>query len=419
MQDEAVTEFFNQRKEDFLKKNIKSGMDTEEEKSIREQSENKFCLETWLPDAAKRAEQISISTHPCTFSHPSARKNNKDYASAVIAKNQRRDDGLLRSGNVEAQLDALGNAAALDVYKFLGLAMKADGQTLLTHIEKDTKLAKTLLTVKTASYEELKNGFLTMTRANNKSVTSSKIKQIYFPVENNYHLLSVLTPSGILFDLCKRLITLRFGEDTKQGRDAYRKKEYHEGGFREIYNLTTLGYGGTKPQNISALNNQNGGKVNLLYSAPPELSARTIHFPKKDFFAQSIRYRDSWQTFQNLHVLYQKDANNKDIRTLRDEYYLTVLDSIVERMWQVRAVADEQYQPEHHHLAKNQQIWLLGEYQQTRNTTDDWLDSIITRINQYIFHGYEKVIGKKALKLSDGEYEYIKKLLTKHQEVLR
>ncbi|MEX6067038.1 type I-F CRISPR-associated protein Csy1 [Providencia hangzhouensis] len=27
-----------------------------------------------MPSAAKRAGQISLSTHPCTFSHPSSRK---------------------------------------------------------------------------------------------------------------------------------------------------------------------------------------------------------------------------------------------------------------------------------------------------------------------------------------------------------
>ncbi len=34
--------------------------------------------------------------------------------------------------------------------------------------------------------------------------TSERIKQVYFPVTDGYHLLSVLTPSGITFKL-KRL----------------------------------------------------------------------------------------------------------------------------------------------------------------------------------------------------------------------
>ena len=417
MQD-AVIDFFKKRKEDYIKKYIKPSMGNDKEQDVRKECEEKFSLESWLPDAAKRAEQISICSHPCTFSHPSARKNKNGSASAVIANNQQRNDGLLRSGNVMVEDDALGNAAALDVYKFLMLKME-DEQTLLAHLEKDSDLTKEILSIRTTSYEELKHGFLTMTQASTKSITSSKIKQVYFPVDNDYHLLSVLTPSGIMFNLRKRLDSVRFGEETKQGREKYRKKEYHKPGFQEIYNLTTLGYGGTKPQNISVLNNQNGGKVHLLYSAPPELQTREIHFPKQDFFAQSIRYCDSRQAFQKLHALYQKDDNNKDIRTLRDEYYLSVLDNIVKRMWQVRAVAEEQYRPEYHHIVKAQKTWLLDEYQETRSTTNDWLDSIVTQISQYLFHGYEKTLGKKALKLSDGEHDYMKKLLIKHQEVLR
>jgi len=80
--------------------------------------------ETWLPNAAKRAGQMSLSTHPCTFSHPSARKNKNGYVTPVMANADSFADGYLRSGNVVVEIDALGNAAVLDVYKFLTLEME-------------------------------------------------------------------------------------------------------------------------------------------------------------------------------------------------------------------------------------------------------------------------------------------------------
>ena len=75
MLDPAITLFFSERKEAWLKKNIKTDMDEFEKKEQEQACEEVFALSTWLPNAARRAGQISMSTHPCTFSHPSARKN--------------------------------------------------------------------------------------------------------------------------------------------------------------------------------------------------------------------------------------------------------------------------------------------------------------------------------------------------------
>lgn len=199
MLDPAIEAFFAERKEGWLKKNLKASMSEAEVQQIEQQCEDTFALSQWLPNAAKRAGQISLSTHPCTFSHPSARKNKNGYVSAIIANAKQANDGFLRSSNVAVEPDALGNAAALDVYKFLTLQMQ-DGATLLAHIEAETQLAKTLLTLNNESYQEIRNGFLAMSATDDSVVTSSKIKQVYFPVwldDEDYHLLSILTPSKV------------------------------------------------------------------------------------------------------------------------------------------------------------------------------------------------------------------------------
>ncbi|MCV5647171.1 type I-F CRISPR-associated protein Csy1, partial [Escherichia coli] len=94
---------------------------------------------------------------------------------------------------------ALGNAAALDVYKFLSLEM-ADRRSLLTHIEQGSELAQGLLTQPNTDYQTLREGFLKMIDTDQEAISSSKVKQVYFPVaEGEYHLLSLLTHSGHLF----------------------------------------------------------------------------------------------------------------------------------------------------------------------------------------------------------------------------
>lgn len=431
MSDSAIAAFFKERKVSWLKKNLTTSMSELEVKEQEQECERVFTLKNWLPNAAKRAGQMSILTHPCTFSHPSARKNKNGYASAVIASSEPKNDGFLRTGNVAVAADALGNAAALDVYKFLTL-ITDDGQSLLQHMEQDSELAQALLILPKAeeeqSYQVLKQGFLAMSAVDDEVITSSKIKQVYFPVskqqsETQYHQLSLLTASGIVFELRQRLDKIRFGDEIKAARANKKAGEYYEN-FREIYDLTTIGYGGTKPQNISVLNNQNGGKAHLLMSVPPTLKNRNVHFPKVDFFQQSVNYFQCKDIFYQLHSLYKRDDNNMHIRADRDELYQLVIDHIIEKMWQIRAVVTEQYIETASQLSKSQTMWLCetmlsDQDKKNRDTTDSWLDEIIKSITTYLFHGYEKVLDKQAIKLGHTEQKHMTKIAMSNKEALR
>ena len=414
----AINEFFQSRKEAWLKKNLKAFMDTDEIKSTEAECDQVFALDNWLPNAAKRAGQISISTHPCTFSHPSARKNKNGYATSIIATKTPSIDGFLRSGNVTVDTDALGNAAALDVYKFLTLVMD-DGQNLLTHIQQDTELATELLTTPSTDYATLKAGFLAMVESSSDSVTSSKIKQVYFPVDKGYHQLSLLTASGLIFELRQRLDTLRFSEETKTARACHRENQWHPQAYKQINNLTTIGYGGTKPQNISVLNNQNGGKAHLLLSMPPMLAKREIRFPTQDFFLQTFTPFHCKNTFYALHDLFKAYENNWEIRNERDDYYHEIIDRIIETAIAVRQVAHQQYYPETNQLSLSQRIWLCEEHTEKREKENDWLDDICQQITLFIFHGYEKVLKKQAIIFSDAEFKHIGKQVENIKEALR
>lgn len=420
MMDEAIRAFFEKRKEAWLGKRVTASMDDLELKQIRIECEEFFSLKTWLPAAAQRAGQMSLATHPCTFSHPSSRKNNKDYASSVIAELPRATDGYLRTGNIVVEADALGNAAVLDVYNFLTLKME-DTRTLIEHLQENSELALNLLTIQTASYETLKNGFLSMIHADkqNASVTSSKIKQVYFPVKDSYHQLSVLSNSGIIFELKNRIDHQRFSDDVKKIKESRRNNIYSETGFSEISNLTTIGYGGTKPQNISVLNNQNRGQSHLLLSLPPVLNKRTIHFPKQNFFQNSFRYREYQDIFAALHQLFKTDYNNKNIREGRDYRLQDLMDRIIEKMWAVRAISEEQYQPDHSQLKIHQKIWLCDKYQQQREEENEWLDKLCKEITSWIILIYEKLLGKNAYKLGSAEREHILGIVISNKEALR
>lgn len=421
MIDPAIDTFFKKRKEAWLTKNIKSNMQEEEAQGKRLECDHLFSPEVWLPKAAKRAGQMSLATHPCTFSHPSARKNRNGYATPVLATADRNSDGFLRSGNVPTETDALGNAAALDVYKFLTLKME-DSRKLVEHIQADSDLAKSLLTVQTEQYQILKDGFLAIMASADKdnAITSSKVKQVYFPVDSKkYHILSLLSNSGIIYELRSRIDEIRFSETAKEGRKQKRNNEYFEQGFSEIYNLTTIGYGGTKPQNISVLNNQHGGKAHLLPTIPPTLQKRNIRFPRHNFFGESFRYFECRDIFQALHKLFLTDYNNKRIREGRDYRLQDLMERIIARMWAVREVAAEQYRRENSDLKPHQRTWLCEEFRQLREEEDAWLDKLCKEITAWIIRTYEKVLGRQALKLDESIRLHVYGIVAENREDLR
>nr|WP_237733618.1 type I-F CRISPR-associated protein Csy1 [Vibrio fluvialis] len=386
----------------------------------QQECEQNFLLDNWLPDAAKRAGQISVASHPCTFSHPSARKNKNGYVSSIIAKNKPRIDGFLRSGNVSVEQDALGNAAALDVYKFLSLEM-SDQRCLLVHIEQESDLARQLLDIPSCEYQALRDGFLKMIDSDQASVSSSKIKQVYFPIaDGEYHLLSLLTHSGHLFELRKRLDALRFGDAVKEARECKKTNHFHPAGYQEIFGLTTIGFGGTKPQNISVLNNQNAGKAHLLVSIPPELTPRDIRLPRTDFFKESFTAWQAKEVLEALHRLFQTDYNNVNLRDGRDYRIQQYVDLVIEKMWQVRLFLEAYSGELSSALPLEQKIWLYPEFADLRHQEDEWLDKIIRHIARGLINHYSrsKVITS-PITLADQELLAIEKVVASNKENLR
>lgn len=419
MLDPEIEKYFTERKESWLKKNIAPSMSEEAIAEKTAQCEELFNLENWLPNAAKRAGQMAISTHPCTFSHPSARKNKNGYVTSIIAANQRIADGYLRTGNIEAEKDALGNAAAIDVYKFLTLEL-ADGNTVIDHIEKNTNAAQTLLKINSAAPEELRDGFLAMITPSKEIVTSSKIKQVFFPINDGYHQLSVLTNSGIVFELRQRIDNLRFSEKVKEGRAHKKNNTFYANGFSEIYNITTIGYGGTKPQNISVLNNQNGGKAHLLLSAPPSVEQREIRLPKNDFFIDSIKVGALRPILIRLNKIFSMSPGAplplKTLRKAQINCLFDIVDLILKTLAAVRNVSKNQHNPTSCKLSRAQRIWLHIESEKPEE--QDWITSICDDLASWIISAH-KNLTKDPVALGQAERLFIRKFIEEQKEFLR
>jgi len=413
MLDDAIKEFFAERKFGRLKDKVKASMSEEEKAEIEQAAEEKFSMDEWLPDAARRVAQLSMVSHPSKFSHPSSK------TSPVLARATKMADGFLRTGNSKATLDVFGNAAALDVYKFLSLELD-DGKTILEHVEQGSEKAREQLAINTATFEDIQEGLLAIKQGGDTVFTSGKVKQVYFPCHGGYHLLSILTPSGLMFELRSRVDDMRFSEETKEARKLKRNSDHSDTGFDDLYNLSMIGYGGTKPQNISILNSQNGGKTYLLPCLPPVLQKRDVRLPRYNFFTNTLWVGRFKESFSRLHNLMQQERNNSNIRQRRDSILRSIIDQGINVMWSIRNHEAGWSQTEHYsHLPAHQKIWLDNVWLQEREESEIWLNKVVEEFSRWIVLSHNKLQGKQGSPWGDEEMLHVKTLVEQSREALR
>jgi CRISPR-associated protein Csy1 len=244
-----------------------------------------------------------------------------------------------------------------------------------------------------------------------QTATSGKVKQVYFPVEseeNGYHLLSILTSSGLMYQLKQRINEMRFSEATKQAREDRKSGEYNSDGLREIYGLTGIGYGGTKPQNISALNNQNGGVAYLLGSMPPELESRPIRLPKNDFFNEVLWSKAFDWAFQELDYLLNKDWHKTfEIRNQRDAVFEAAIYQTQDLIDQVReSFAGWSDSDTYENLPDWQKYWLDQKYENQRDESDEYLDLAMFGFTRWFLKAFEAYLKANKTRFDDVDLRH-------------
>jgi len=404
----SIEAFLNERKELWLKDRLKKAENETVIAELQQQANERFSLQEWLPDAAKRVSQLSMVSHPSKFSHPSAK------TSSVIVQAKHSVDGYLRSGNVDYPLDVFGNAAAMDVFKFLSVNLD-NGQTVLDAFEKQDEDLKQFIQRSSLDFDVLRLAFLVIKDNDTSVKTDHLVKQVYFPIgEKNYHLLSLLTPSGLITKLKQSIDAIRFSEATKLAKDRRKKNELDKVGYADIYDLTVTAYGGTQPQNVSVLNSQNAGRAYLLSSAPPQFEKRTIRLPKTDFFAQCLYRKNFQDSFLQLHKLMQLDVNNIDIRTAIRNIIQFVIDQVMFQAFKIRQSYAEGWSNEDYYvsLPKLQRVWLDDFYENEREQDDEWRDELSREIARWILRSYEKSI-EGSFTLGTGELVEVKQRVEK------
>ena len=399
---QAVMEYLAERRNKWLIKRLSTNMDEAEKIKLETEANELFSLAQWLPKAGKQIRYLSMTSYPSKFSHPSAN------TSTVISSAELQTDGYVRTGNVVSPIDFISSAAYVDVCGFLALRL-SDGKTMLEHLEHATPAAQFLLShvpTSVVTTAELTQQFLAIKASNTQVKTDGLVKQVYFPVEGGYHLLSILTPSGMLTKLKERIDAMRFSDESKAAREARKHQLYHAEGFNDILDLTMTGYGGSKPLNISFFNYKNHGKFYLLASKPPQLDYRATRLPSRDFFKQTLFRRDFDVYFKSLFELMALDINNIHIRAGIRKVLHKIVDEVMYRAFCVRThKGGWSTAPHYETLPKAQQLWLDAALLEKRLEDDEWQEAIAKALRQWLAGEIER--RQNHIKLGDAEAVFL------------
>jgi len=401
---QVIEEFLSDRRDlrikaktkDFIKKENRNPDEIEIQEIINN-AQNEFSFENWIVSKSKNSYQIKISTHPSKFSHPDAKTSN------IYFSGTQKNDGFLRSGNINSGFDVFGNAAQMDIFKFLDLCY-AD-KTILDHIKNQSDEFKEVFNIENIGFEKIRDDFLLVIEISKSQYTSNKVKQIYFPIDKNeYHNLSILTNSFIASELNHKVREIKFSDQTKELKKLRKNNQFSLQKIEDLLNLFKISYGGSNAQNISSINAKNAGKFYLLPSLPPIIEKRESRLPKTDFFHQSLnKYRFKFH-FEQLEKFIQDKRNNKPISDSITNIVGDIADDVIEIIYKIRDFDSGWSEQENYkNLPKNQKILLDNHYLETRASSQESIDDFIEDLARWILVCYQKFYPKTAKDFGDDE----------------
>lgn len=292
-----------------------------------------FIPEVWLADAARRVSQIQAVTHSLKPIHPDAKGSSLYCEPTKLAKRPELGSHVLGAA---FDADVVGNAAALDVYKFLKVTH--EGQSILSLCTTcDPDLSAALHTDPTVASAWIK-AFADLAQAREKFRSHTHAKQIYWPLaepqdNSAFHLLAPLYPTSLVHRVYQSLQADRFSDDAKAARAARKTEEWHDRPVREYHQLAVQKLGGTKPQNISQLNSERRGDNFLLASLPPvwrSAAVKPLLGMASMFDAFHWRAEVRAQTQQLRRFFEGGPARNLATRARRDDMVESLLDELMQ-----------------------------------------------------------------------------------------
>lgn len=348
---QTILTFLQERLQEKLDK-LKEGEDTKKQELIAHHQ-----LKAWVSDAARRVAQIKRVTHALKFIHPDAKGTN-------LFSEGNPQAGALRVGThtlSQKTADVVGNAAALDVNKFLRL--EVNGKSLLSlAIEKSVSLQHAL-SDNAVEAKAWMTQFASIVDAPNVVSSHKHAKQLFWPVgKKSYHLLAPLYPTSLAHHIWQEINEAYFSDSAKEARQAHKSDKAYSQGYSRYPGIVLQNFGGTKPQNISQLNSERGGKSYLLASVPPKWKAQfKLPLKKESIFESWFPNRPEIKalTKELCKFLYRvQKHNNVRIRNTRKAFVNQIIDELLIVAAELRDHEENWTARKDCKLNESQQLWL-------------------------------------------------------------
>ena len=322
--------------EQFLQERLQAKLDKlKPDDPQRDEVIASFLRDVWLENAARRVQQIQAVTHSLKPIHPDTRGTNLYVKPGQLPELCELGSHALGEGFAG---DVVGNAAALDVYKFLKL--QVGGRSLLSALLAEDADVLQALHDEPMQARALRDALVSLTAPRVGGPSShGRAKQLYWLTGDDacddaqYELLAPLYATSLAHAVYGEIQEHRFGEANKAARLARRDRKPHDGVFHDYPGLAAQKMGGTKPQNISQLNSERGGVNYLLSALPPAWTPSAVRMPvqaKSVFDRMFIARPEVRRTVRALRkFLEEATQSNKPTRDTRKAYTDALLDELV------------------------------------------------------------------------------------------
>lgn len=382
--------------------------------------ENLAEVQQWIVNASNLSIGLNFATHNGKYSHSGVKKE----MCCVAIERDYRADGYVRTGNCEPMhidtllgMDCVGNAAALGAYGFLSVQL-SNGKTVLELLQHKSEVLRNELKLDIEHYINICESFLKIFPEDNSYETSHLLKQVYFPVaEDEYHLLSLVSPSILMVELKKRILErYQNFKEIKAAKEAERKGLHHAG-YCELLGLTEMAFGGTKAQNIGVLNLSARGSIWHLDSVPPSLDKQRVRLPKHDFFTECLWKKKFEDRFERIAKLESLSISNIRTKQSREVLLQSIADSIIEAVWSIRgAEVGWSSRDTYQHLPEYQKIWLDNANTDKRKSSTSWSAEVVNTMTRWICRyevGYKNVNRPLA---TDSDFIDVKHIIEQTRE---
>ena len=354
---------------------------------------------------------LTVITHSAKFSHPKA--NVTPIVMSIGNKGEENDkDGYIRNGNVNVSpyLKDINRSNSYALSS--GFLLLFDDFTQITVLEaflsedksvqeREGRILREWCEKNEVSFINLKDCVSKMIKEE-KTKTDWQVKQVYFPVSSHrdpaqYHLLSILTTSGLTFNLRERIEYINKNKVTEENKgESYKEK---------LLNITHIKYS-TEPRNVSELNNIKTGVAYLLFSSPPEWRERAIRLPHNNFFTRCLSDKEVYNSFEQLHKFITKGNNSSYFYQQRLEILNSIIDYVLLKVVQIRSYKYQEWEKKYYDSLDKDLRILLDSRIDSETRDKKWLDAISAKIARAIIKTYEK--NKEAKKLDDDDLSFIK-----------